>query len=815
MSLTDKIRDKKQNKIYAAELEASGISLSSISYKSSGLKDSRIFLCIVRALLLFFTSFGTIGSVVSAFDAPFKPLIVMIFALVICFLIAFIYYNKITFYVGYILFFIFFSIGIFSLYIYVNSGFQAFINIVYEKYSDYFKLTSLREATEIVTNRQLTITIAMIFMIAFLSLLLNITISGYMSLIETFLITFPLLQIPLYIGITPDLIYLIMVLGSYITITVLGRSSHHKLPDIGKKTTEFINSGKVKKRYHSYISDGQSMLINTIYGILVSALFLLFSSFFLFSNQETIITNKLKATTDEYIKSYLQNGVWGLFDRYNAKGGLSNGKLGGVSSIHPDFQTDLVVTFVPEVINSVYLKSYIGTQYIGNSFITTQEDIYKGSISSPDIFGKTETFPYNEYSSKMHISNIDANPTQYYMPYYSGEITDSHETSDSLDYDVNYSPYRDMDINIEPVNKPTEEYEEFVYNTYLSIPENLKLTLNDTLLEANINPDDYINATEEDKKYQALVAARKIKGFINQNFSYTMAPGSTPPTKDFVDYFLKTQRRGFCAHFASASTMLLRSMGIPARYVEGYMISTSDISNAEAVSADISGWVKNQDNLEIKDTAVVKLEVNDSSAHAWTEIYLNGYGWIPYDFTPPSSDDDIISNFDFSAILGGLLLSAPNNDQNNTTEDIQPNKPKFSFNFGHTFGYTLIPILIAVCAVLIIIFIYYASPYIYANLNRQSAFKKANYSTALRISYILLLKELFKRNKQNRNITVKEFIKYVNSLNYDDEHPDSVLLSESLDRALYSPNEIDLDIYNMCIQNLELIKKTALKKNKN
>ena len=55
----------------------------------------------------------------------------------------------------------------------------------------------------------------------------------------------------------------------------------------------------------------------------------------------------LKEFTDPYVKIFVQNGLSGFFNRYHATGGLSNGRLGGISSIRPDYQTDLIVTFVP------------------------------------------------------------------------------------------------------------------------------------------------------------------------------------------------------------------------------------------------------------------------------------------------------------------------------------------------------------------------------------------------------------------------------------------------------------------------------------
>lgn len=70
-----------------------------------------------------------------------------------------------------------------------------------------------------------------------------------------------------------------------------------------------------------------------------------------------------------------------------------------------------------------------------------------------------------------------------------------------------------------------------------------------------------------------------------------MTPGSTPVRKDFVSYFLQEQKEGYCAHFASAATLLLRSYGIPARYVEGYAVSVSDVSEGSTLQNETtSDW---------------------------------------------------------------------------------------------------------------------------------------------------------------------------------------------------------------------------------
>ncbi len=108
-----------------------------------------------------------------------------------------------------------------------------------------------------------------------------------------------------------------------------------------------------------------------------------------------------------------------------------------------------------------------------------------------------------------------------------------------------------------------------------------------------------------------------------ENVSFVLSgPGSTyswdldnlAPGEDAIEYFLTHDRKGFCVHFASAGVFLLRSLGVPARYACGYVVSPLAFQ-------------------EQKDGTYVA-EVIDRNAHAWTEVYLDGIGWVPFEMTP-------------------------------------------------------------------------------------------------------------------------------------------------------------------------------------
>ena len=82
---------------------------------------------------------------------------------------------------------------------------------------------------------------------------------------------------------------------------------------------------------------------------------------------------------------------------------------------------------------------------------------------------------------------------------------------------------------------------------------------------------------------------------------------------DFTENFLTTSKIGHSVHFATAAALMFRYYGIPARYVEGYLITPQDIEGKQA-----------GDTIEIPGT----------NGHAWTEIYVDGLGWIPLEMTP-------------------------------------------------------------------------------------------------------------------------------------------------------------------------------------
>lgn len=98
-----------------------------------------------------------------------------------------------------------------------------------------------------------------------------------------------------------------------------------------------------------------------------------------------------------------------------------------------------------------------------------------------------------------------------------------------------------------------------------------------------------------------------IQRWINQTeFRYTLSPPRL--NKDRIDEFLFETKAGFCEHYSSSFTFMLRAAGIPARVVAGYQ--GGELSRSAQV------W-----------------EVRQMDAHAWTEVWFEGQGWVRVDPT--------------------------------------------------------------------------------------------------------------------------------------------------------------------------------------
>jgi len=170
-------------------------------------------------------------------------------------------------------------------------------------------------------------------------------------------------------------------------------------------------------------------------------------------------------------------------------------------------------------------------------------------------------------------------------------------------------------------------YRRFVYKNYLDTNTSCADRIKNELI-SDIMQGEY-DISQPDGKAQFIL---DTIAFFNREYDYTLSPGVTPSTKDYVGYFLFEKKRGLCAHFASAAVMIFRCAGIPARYVEGFVVPGSLYTQ----QADYRRQAKLYEGgtLETEMWQYYDIEVTDRYAHAWAEVYIDGIGWMTVDPTP-------------------------------------------------------------------------------------------------------------------------------------------------------------------------------------
>jgi transglutaminase-like putative cysteine protease len=103
--------------------------------------------------------------------------------------------------------------------------------------------------------------------------------------------------------------------------------------------------------------------------------------------------------------------------------------------------------------------------------------------------------------------------------------------------------------------------------------------------------------------------ASVLCSYLQQNYTYNLDVPFYPEGVDTVDHFLFEAREGYCEQFATSLCVMARSVGLPARYVTGYL--PGDFN-------PLSGFY----------------EIHANDAHAWVEIFIPGNGWTLFDPVP-------------------------------------------------------------------------------------------------------------------------------------------------------------------------------------
>ncbi|MEL7565298.1 MAG: transglutaminase-like domain-containing protein [Dehalobacterium sp.] len=473
-------------------------------------------------------------------------------------------------------------------------------------------------------------------------LLLSYAVIRRVNIFLLLLIIVPVLEMTLFFGCLPAVpAFVLLILGSF-SLLVLHQSALRP----GKGCLDARSSSSVRKQ-----AGNLSLIIAVSAGVLMAVVWLLVSK----TDYAAFTQNfALRSQAGETLKKALS---FTYEERTPPQGGITGGEFSATGRFSFNGETALTVEADP-LRGSIYLKGYVGGDYTGKGWQPLPRELARkgeelsGALKAGQLPSEVLNYDNAMLSLLFHaeqrllkVTKTASAVARYqYLPYFlsaealdelqlneQGMITDEASRKDSyavayydvLNYDNNLFLLNRQEIKnqlfghlglsggqvsseqLEEYFRREEEYADFVHEAYTRLSDRLSARLTE---EFSPLANDFINI-------ESLI--KTVMGNLSGRAAYTLTPEETPEEKDYVDYFLYENRKGYCTHFASAATVIFRLCGIPARYVEGYVVTIEDY--ARAARTEEGRYL---------------MEIKDTNAHAWCEIYLDGFGWLPVEVTP-------------------------------------------------------------------------------------------------------------------------------------------------------------------------------------
>lgn len=279
--------------------------------------------------------------------------------------------------------------------------------------------------------------------------------------------------------------------------------------------------------------------------------------------------------------------------------GYRTARLGG-----PVTLSEKVMLMVEtDATESIYLRGTVKDYYSGSSWGKTKKINFKYDTDEKlplPFSASTETYRRN-----IKINHKNMTTSTIFAPNTLSKVQYKYET---LFIDL------DNEVAFPTIISKRDSYSITSEAPYVDVKQLRKIKTGEVSLKIygqlpnNISPRVRKLAMDITSKHNNdYDKAKAIEKYLRSNYKYTLSPSEVPKDHEFVDYFLFEGKEGYCTYFATSLAVLLRSVDIPCRYVEGFLAKYegSDVRN-----------------------------VPGTDAHAWVEVNFGEYGWLTFEATP-------------------------------------------------------------------------------------------------------------------------------------------------------------------------------------
>ena len=697
----------------------------------AGDQERRLYTLLLKGVIVYLVVMGQTGCLLSALSISYNIYAVNAGVLLGALFCALLYYSKLWENLGYILLFIFMLGSAIALRNYISSGFFAIVNNMAEKAALYFGTSVIQGFRERLSDRYTTVTISCIYIGWVNAILFNVIISRRMKYLVATFLSVIVLFVPLYLEREPSILYTVMLMSGLVMTFAYRGGGHFEITDNNdryilnkkKNNISFVYDAKTgwttlgavvvvcfavagifgvmypKERYAAVREEGlwreathdsaENLYKLGIWGIfnlypntggLSSGVLGGVNSVQLDYETDLVVTMVPYKNQRVYLKSFTGASYLPFENRWNRK-------MVGDQPEMEETRTDIGEN-LREIFRSgseVSLKDfYKKSGYTQDDLKTAKAKIKVENLDAP-IGVYLPYYMYSIQNADAFVINLDKSQIMEFYPlldenliskynyYKNGNLIDLDTLArlkkivDETDVDDHTSINEKEFIEEKWEGAKSRKIEELErnYGLYMEVPQENKETIDEVI--SDIGFEEATTKKKESVRPEEI--AKRLQEYFYEKMPYSYQPGLTPYKKDFVNYFLQENKKGYCAHFASASTLIFRELGIPARYVEGYVVDPSDI----AQDSSLASGAKSEDYYEgynpIGDQPVVDVEVTDASAHAWVEAYDESVGgWVVCEVTPPSDEEG--PSIGLFAGLLGLLSGRDSDEASGDTADI-------------------------------------------------------------------------------------------------------------------------------------------------